>query len=513
MSSITSIKHSIGYTPLRLSSAFRATVSRFPNKPAVIFQGKTWNYRQLGERVSRLAQAIVAEYNLEAGDVIALISTNSLEFIETVFGLSEYGMIIATLNPRSSEAELDQVFGDCKPKLAILDGFSKEPILSAQRANIPSYIISEKHGQLIEAGKAGLSEEEFDEDAPFCMCYTSGTTGSPKGVLISHRSRALTIQAMQVEYDCFGPNDKFLALAPMYHGAGFVFAASAISFGACCEVFTSNDPAALANRLGEGDISGIFLVPTHFNRLFKLSSEALLKLSRGHNLKTIISNAAALSQDNKVSAIKVFGEGILHETYGSTEAGIVTNIRPEYLQSKPGSVGVPFVNTLIEIRREDGSICNVDEIGLLYSKAPYTFSGYLNQDEETRAAFSDNWVTVRDLAKRDKDGFITICGRSKDMVISGGVNIYPSEIEDVILRLEGIEEVAIVGLPDAEWGEKLHAFAVLKEGFKVSTDTLIDFCREHLSSYKVPKGVSYISEIPRNQSGKILKKVLRNTQA
>jgi long-chain acyl-CoA synthetase len=228
-------------------------------------------------------------------------------------------------------------------------------------------------------------------------------------------------------------------------------------------------------------------------------------------LRTIISNAAALAPRFKTLTVERFGEGILHETYGSTEAGIVTNMRPDSLLRKPDSVGTAFPGMEIELRRGDGTLCDAAEIGELYARGPYNFLGYLNRPEETAAALQNGWITVQDLAVRDADGYISIVGRAKDMIVSGGINIYPAEVEQVIAAENGVAEVAVVGLADAEWGERVHAFVVAFPNAQLDPGELLARCRESLSGYKVPRGITLIDELPRNPSGKILKKVLRET--
>ena len=325
-------------------------------------------------------------------------------------------------------------------------------------------------------------------------------------MLLSHRSRALTFLAMAGEYGCFGPDDHFLAIAPLCHGAGFAFAAAALAFGGQVTLFDGGDPDRLLRRLSEGDITGVFVVPTHVARLAQLP-DATLARHRRHGLKTIISNAAALPQHAKAFAQQQFGAGLLHETYGSTEAGIVTNIRPEDVMRKPGSVGLPFANMEVEIRREDGSIAAPGETGELFARGPTAFSGYWRRPEETAETIREGWITVGDLAMADDEGFITILDRKKDLIISGGINVYPREVETVIGQLPGVREVAVVGLPDREWGERLHAFVVAAD---VAESDVIASCRERLAGFKCPRGVTFVDALPRNAAGKLLKRELKN---
>jgi len=501
-----------GFIHLSVSRGIRTAAARVPGKTAIEYGDYTLSYAKLVERMNRIGHALTAHYGLSQGDVVALVSANRPEYMEIVAGLSDHGIVIATLNPRLTPAELETIASDCAPKLMILDPAAGPLIETAEALNIPALCFGADYEDRLQQGANSAPHIDLPEWASFSICYTSGTTGTPKGVMLPHRSRALIAKASAIEYQCFGPDDRFLSMSPLYHGAGFAFALAAISFGGTCVLFNNNDPQAILDRLAAGDVSGVFMVPTHFKRLYDLPSASFDSLEKRHGLKTIISNAAALAQPFKEQTVQRFGAGILHETYGSTESGIVTNIRPEYLLKKPGSVGTPFIGMDVEIRRGDGSLCDVGEVGELYARGPYTFNGYLNRPEATAETILEGgWVTVKDLASRDEDGFITISGRLKDMIVSGGVNIYPAEIEAVLAAQPGVQEAAVVGLPDAEWGERLHAFVVGNGAPMPNQETLIDACRAKLSGYKVPRGITVINELPRNASGKILKRELRES--
>ncbi len=499
-----------GYKPLRVSGGVRASAERGRHRPAIVFEGRTVSYGALVSRMNRAANAARGAWAVGEGDVVALIAPNRPEYIEIVAGLADLGAVVATLSPRLSPKELLRIIEDCAPKLAIVDPMLGALAEAAREAGVPVVTLGDEYENALARARDEFDAPLFPEERAFSLSYTSGTTGAPKGVMLSHRSRALTFAGMGVEYQCFGADDRFLALAPLCHGAGFAFAGAALSFGGVCEIFNRTASEEIVRRLGQGDITGVFMVPTHFSRVFALPDAVTGSVRGKHRLKTIISNAAALAQPLKEKTVEAFGDGLLHETYGSTEAGVVTNIRPADILRKPGSVGVPFINTRVRILRDDGSECAPGEIGELFSLGPCAFNGYLGKPEDTAAAFRDGWVTVADLATKDEDGFITIAGRKKDMVISGGVNIYPAEIEMLIGRASGVAEVAVVGLPDAEWGERLHAFVVPKPGRAPDEADIVGLCRRELSAYKVPRGVTIIEELPRNMSGKILKRELRD---
>ena len=495
---------------LTVGRAIYNAAQRFPRQVAIEDGKRSLTYAELATRMDRIGTAARQTLGLADGAVVALLCHNRFEYLEIVAGLAETGLVVATLNPRLSHDELKHILDDCRPDLAIIDPALEALSGCVDDAGIRRIELGASYETLLEAAGPGRIAGA-DEYAAFSICYTSGTTGAPKGVVLPHRSRALVSMASALEYNCFGPGDRFLSLAPLFHGAGFAFALAAVSFGGTCVMHEGSDAESIVSRLEQGDIHGVFMVPTHFKRIHDLPAERFTGFEQRHGLRTIISNAAALAPRFKELTVARFGDGLLHETYGSTEAGIVTNMRPDGLLRKPDSVGTPFPGMEIELRREDGSICDTGEVGELFARSPFTFLGYLNRPEETAAAVQDGWVTVQDLAVRDADGDISIVGRAKDMIVSGGINIYPAEVEQVIAAEESVAEVAVVGLVDEEWGERVHAFVVALPEATVDTEQLVSRCRAALSSYKVPHGITLVEELPRNQSGKILKKVLRET--
>ena len=252
----------------------------------------------------------------------------------------------------------------------------------------------------------------------------------------------------------------------------------------------------------------MFTVPTHYHAIFALAP-SLLQSLRGSRLRGIVVNAAPLAQSVKEQIIEYFGAGLLHETYGSTEAGVVSNLRPHDQLRKRNCVGQPFVGNSIRLLDEHGQAVGPGEVGELFSTSPFLFNGYWNNPTATEEAFRDGWVSVGDLAMRDEEGYLYIVDRKKDMVISGGLNIYPREVEDVLDLHPGVMESAVFGVPDAQWGEALVACVVRRPGASADEEALRQFCKSNLASYKLPKAFIPIDVLPRNASGKVLKTHLR----
>lgn len=494
---------------LSLLGGIRAAMQRAPDKVAYRHRDRERSYRELVARAEAVAAGLLAGLGLEPGQHGAIIGKNSIEYMEIVLGASRAGVALATVNPRLSVPEINAICEDAGARVVFADPDAAAALRDQPPANRPVVIAigPEFEAWLAKARPAstGPLVREWDN---FTIPYTSGTTGKPKGVLVPHRSRILTLFGMAVEYGCYAPDDRFLALAPMCHGAGMVFSLAPVFFGGYAEILDRFDPEDVLARLGRERITGFFAVPTHFHALMS-APPAALAASRSPDLKAVISNAAALPQAMKERLVAHFGPGLLHETYGSTEAGIVANLRPPDQLRKLQCVGQPFPCTEVELRRADGTVCGPDEVGELFSRSPYLFNGYWGRPQETIEAFRDGWVTVGDLARRDAEGYLYIVDRLKDMVISGGVNIYPREVEEVIFQHPGVLEAAVIGIPDEKWGEALKAFVVPRPGAGLAAGDLLGFLESRIARMKLPKQVEFIDQIPRNANGKVLKTALR----
>jgi len=490
-------------------SGVLASARRTPGKIALTEGERALTFGELADRIAQVRRAATAQ-GLQPGDHVALLSPNCLEYVELVLGLSSIGISVVLVNPRLTAPEIAYILEDSASRMLIAHA-STSSLLEPQVTRLveTTILIGDDLAHWIATGEKTEARGSAQEWETFALSYTAGTTGKPKGVMLSHRSRVLTFLGMGVEYGCYSPEDRTLALAPMYHGAGFAFALAPIFFGGRCDIMARFDPEEVLHRLAHDHLNSTFMVPTHFNAIFGLGAKALAGL-KFPKLKTIISNAAPLPQATKEKIVELFGSTILHETYGSTEAGIVSNIRPADQLRKTRCVGQAFPMTMISLRDEQGREVGPGEVGELFSHSPYLFNGYWRQPEASREAFRDGWVSVGDLAVRDEEGFIYIVDRKKDVIISGGVNIYPREIEEVLVRHPAVAEAAVAGVADDYWGESPKAWLVMREGMQAQAADLEAFCRESLAGYKVPKVFETIAALPRNAAGKVLKRELRS---
>ncbi|MFZ9993501.1 MAG: class I adenylate-forming enzyme family protein [Steroidobacteraceae bacterium] len=496
-------------TRVLVSAGVHASAARTPRKIALRCADESVDYASLSVRIQRVTGGL-QQAGLRHGECVALLAPNCIEYPEILLGIADAGGVAVTLNPRFTTAEILSASRDCSARWLFVHSACGEHELDRLATVFEKIIfIDQDYPSWRDASPLGTPDETLADTDPFTLVYSSGTTGKPKGITLSHRSRALTFHAMAMEYGCYGPDDYQLGIAPMAHGAGFAFIMASIFFGGSVDILPKFDPEQVLSKLRLEAFTGVFMVPTHYQNIFALPGSVLGRYRGGMPaLRSIISNAAALPQHLKQKIVDYFGEGLLHETYGSTEAGIVTNLRPQYQLSKERSVGPAFALNHIQLLNDAGEPVAPGEVGELYSRSPYLFNGYWNQPEETAAVLRDGWLTAGDLAKVDEDGFFYIVDRKKDMVVSGGLNIYPREIEEVLAAHPAIKESAVIGIPDEQWGEALRAYVVLRADKHVSTQELDAHCRQVLAGYKVPRDYRYIGTLPRNAGGKVLKREL-----
>jgi long-chain acyl-CoA synthetase len=490
-----------GFRHLTIGGLIRAAAARDPAKPALTLGAEQLSYGELGRRLARVANAAAA-LGLVPGDRAVLIAGASLGYVEVVAGLAEAGVVTATLDPRLTAPELAAILADCAPRLVLAD---PEPAALIGAAAERVIVLGPEYEAWIGAASDRPTGSSPPEWANFAISYTSGTTGQPKGVLLPHRSRVLTALAAAAEYRCFGPRDVFLSASPLHHGAGLAFALANLLLGGTTALLPRFDAEACARTLARSGATGVFVVPTMLARLL---DQWPAGGGRGA-LQAIICNATHCPQPLKERAIARLGPGLLHDLYGSTEAGCVLSCPPARLLDKPGSVGLPFPLTEIAIRAADGSEARVGEVGALWSRSPYVFGGYLGRVDATAEVLRDGWVTAGDLASRDADGFVTIAGRAKDVVVTGGVNVYPAEVEAVLTACPGVADAGVAGVAHPDWGEAVTAWIVPESGADPRPDAVLAFCRERLAPHKLPKSLHLVGALPRGPSGKLLRARLR----
>ena len=450
------------YKHTNISDGVRSACLKNPSKIAYKHGKNTRTYSELTQRIDSIS-SLISSFGILSKSNIAIVASNSIEYMEIVLAASQLGHPIATVNPKLTTKEIVSICEDAQASLIFVDQKVSTSLEGIQIDGAQRKInIENELSNLIDQSSQMDGLPAIDEKETFTIPYTSGTTGKPKGVLVPHRSRALTLYGMADAYGCFSSDDRFLSIAPMCHGAGMIFSLAPVFFGGYAEIMDDFNPELVMKTIEDENITGFFGVPTHFYGMLGID-QSILDSCTGSSLKTIISNAAALPQSLKEKIVEHFGEGLLYECYGSTEGGIISNLKPDDQLRKKQCVGEPFPFTEIKILNHDGNECGPNEVGEVFTSSPYIFNGYWQKEKETQDAFDGEWLTVGDLAKKDEDGFLYIVDRKTDMIISGGINIYPREIEEILLEHAEINDIAIVGEPDEKWGEIIKAFIVFKE--------------------------------------------------
>ena len=497
------------YRPLTITTGVHAAARRTPHKIALVEGARTLSFAQLVERMARLGAAGTAALGLAHGEHVAVVGPNCIEFLEVVLGLSDIGVAVVTLSPRLNATELGEICADSGSTVLFAHESCRAVVAAAPLAGLRRVVwFGAEYEALLDAHAPADVVRTAGEWDIFSIPYTSGTTGRPKGVLLPHRARALLFHEYAVEFGCFGPDDTFLAFAPFAHGAGLCFGLLPIFFGGSCEILGRFDAATVVEKIATRRHTGVFLVPTQFHAIFSLDRE-FLAAHRSHALKAMISNASALPQAVKEKIVGQWGDGILHELYGCTEAGVSTNLRPVDQLRKQQCVGLPMPCTQVRLLDDEGRDVPRGELGEIHTISPFMFSGYWQEGRRVMPPMVDGWFSAGDIGRQDEDGYLYIVDRKKDMVVSGGINIYPRQIEEVLYGHAAVQEAAVVGVADPRWGERLKAFVVLRAGARATAAELIEYCMAQLSSYKVPRDIAFVPDLPRNANGKIMKRALR----
>lgn len=502
-----------GGAPLNIANGIREFAIASPNAEAVVDGDRRLTYAELDERSSRLGQALLAR-GLTQGDFVGVALGNRLEYCEVAAGLAKAGLVSVPINPRYTAAETTDVLTLAKVKAMIADdGLSQlyadhvgtmfDTVLSIDGSSV-----GERYERALAAADPIDPRALVGDTDPFTCCFTGGTTGRPKGALLSHRTRALIFVSGALEWG-MGPGRRTIAVAPMYHGAGFAFAYLAVATGGSVAMLRKWDAQDFLNMVADYRPHSVFLVPAHLQMLRAMGDETLAQADMS-SLEVIYCNAAPLPQTLKLWAMDSLPDVGFHEVYGSTETGVVSDCRPADMRRKERCVGPPwFYNEVKLLDPDTREPVPPGQPGELFVRSPMVFSGYLDDPEATAAATDDDgFVTVGDIAVQDEERFLYIVDRVKDMIITGGVNIYPREVEEVLVTHPGVAEAAVIGQPDDQWGERVVAIVVARDR-DLTADDLDVLARRDLAGFKVPREYRFVEALPRNAAGKVLKRELR----
>ncbi len=498
-----------------------------PDRPAARDLSRTLTYAQYEERANRLAHAF-AGLGLAKGDRVAVYAYNRLEWMEIYAACAKSGVVAVPVNFRLAAPEVRFILEDSGARAVLAEADLCEALAPLRGAlPVPAGAWVQIGGARLLPGFRGY-EELLAAGAPhppgvavaptdtWTLMYTSGTTGRPKGAIRSHQSYALFYLMNAVEFG-FGRSDVGLSVMPMCHvnSVFYAFVFTYLGGSVCVYDRRSFDPEHLLSVLAGERVTFTSLVPTHYIMMLGLPAAVRARHDLRAVEKLLVSSAPA-RRETKLQIMEAFPNSRLFEAYGSTEAGLVTLLRPEQQLEKLGSIGREIVGIdRLRLLGPDGAEVPDGEVGELFTRTPTAFDGYWNQPEASARAFRGGYCTAGDMARRDADGFYTLVDRKSNMIITGGEKVYPSEVEQALGAHPDVRDVAVIGLPDAKWGEAVTAVVVPRDGAAPAAAALLEHARQRLAGYKCPRQVTFIrdEEMPRTATGKILHRVLRERMA
>ncbi len=486
-----------------------------PDKEAVVDGEKRLTYRQLNGRVNRLANALQG-LGLKSGDRLSILSTNCVEYVETIMAAAKLGVLLVPLNWRLTPAELTFILKDSGAETLIFHPNPRDTAESLKvQAGLKRLIVlgdkekgeAEVYERLLES----VSDEEPnpdkspDMDTPHIIMYTAGTTGQPKGAVLTQGTAFWNVVNLTVSMG-FTCQDRNLSVLPMFHIGGIgLFTLPMLYMGGTVVIQRTFEPAQTLELLESEGITLFFGVAAVF--LF-LIQHPRFKKEAFEQVRVVMSGGAPLP----VSLVHQYQEAgiVLQQGFGMSEAApSIATLEKELAVKKAGSIGKALMHVEARVVNDEMADMPVDQVGELVIRGPNLMQGYWNRPEATKEAFSGGWFHTGDLARMDGDGDLYIVERKKDMFISGGENVYPAEVENAIYELPRVSEVAVIGVKDEKWGEVGRAIVVLKEGQEMTREKILDHLKGRLAKYKIPKDVVFTGPLPRNAAGKVLKKVLR----
>ncbi|NNU42037.1 class I adenylate-forming enzyme family protein [Ramlibacter montanisoli] len=507
---------------LTIADAISTHARLTPGKLGARDSHRSLTFADWDARAGRLASGLQG-LGLAKGDRVGIVAANCIEWLELYVALARAGLVAVPVNFRLSAPEVAYILHDAEAG-AVIAGPEFCATVDAIRSEVPlakaRFIVLgdaphdgwRSYESVIAQGRADAVFPAVTQEDVCALMYTSGTTGRPKGAIRKHGGSSLIALATALEMG-FTREDVGLLVMPLCHANSLYFGTTFMHVGATIVVDDrrSFDPEALVRTLAEEKVTFTSLVPTHYIMVLALPEAVKRKYDVSAVGKLMISSAPA-RRDTKLGILEFFRNGRLYELYGSTEHGWVTLLRPHEQLDKLGSVGREWAGSgAIRLLDPEGKEVPDGEVGELYSRTSYVFDGYWKLPGKTAEAFRGDWCTVGDMARRDADGYIWLVDRKSNMIISGGENVYPSEVEGVLGAHPAVKDVAVIGVPHEKWGEAVQAVVVLHEGQPATAEELRAWCKQRLAGFKCPAVVSFVADgdMPRTATGKILHRVLR----
>ena len=478
------------------------------NKVAIHDRNGSSTWRELDRRANKVAHALMKS-GVKPGDRIALLLRNGREMAEAALGAQKIGVVCCPLNTWAKPKELKVTLEQADPKILVYDKLHSEQVEKCDTAGIELFYVGDEGDPVggsssFESWIAHVSDKApgpftRDRGTPKVVIHTSGTTGTPKGAQRDASAAGLGVLANLISVVPYRRDDVIYCPAPLFHSFGLATFTFATGLGATMVMPQKFDPEDSLRQIEEYKATAASFVPVMIQRILRLPDEVKKRYDLS-SLRIVMASGSAMSPDLRRSAMDLFGD-VLYDLYGSTEVGWVTIATPEDMNKHRKTVGRPVPGIEVSVFSKEGEKLPSNEVGELYIKSNLLFEGYTSGESKDER---EGYMSIGDLGRMDDDGYLFIEGRADDMVVIGGENVYPVEVEEVIESMSGVDEAAVLGITDEEYGEVLAAFVV----GSVSEDDVISNCKEELASYKVPKRVEVLEELPRTSTGKVLKREL-----
>jgi fatty-acyl-CoA synthase len=481
------------------------------SREALVEGDRRFTYRELDDRVNRLANALRERLGVRPGERVATLTVNCVEFVELFFATGRIGALLAPLNWRLAAPELDYQLRD-SGAVALFTGIGQRELAEKLTVAMPAghrIEFGPAYETLLAASSATArpADEQGRFDDPHLILYTAGTTGHPKGAVLTHAN--VFWNSVNVGGPVgLGPADTTISLLPFFHSGGIgLYLIPTLHAGGRVAIMPTFEPRTLLDIVKRYSVRFVFGVPAIWLELLKDPT-----FDREHypSIAYCISGGAPHPL-SVMEAVATRGFGFL-QGYGLTETSPGGTLMPvDDWRRKLPTAGKPFLHVEMRVVDESGAPSAADEIGEVQFRGPNVFAGYWRRPDATAEAFTpDGWFRTGDLGRLDEEGFLTLVDRKKDMVITGGENVYSAEVEDVLFAHPKVGEAAVIGLPDPKWGESVFAVVVARSGMSITPEELAEHCRARLAKYKTPKGFAFIDALPRNAAGKVLKRELRS---
>jgi len=471
----------------------------YPERTALTPGGARITFRELHDRVAGIAAAL-SRQGFGLGDRLALLLPNGPEYIELIYACSWLGVIVVPLNTRLSAIEIDRVLADANPR-----GLVRHSSLTAPTARLSWQLVLDE--EPLEVVGDSHPQDHYNPEAVLALIYTSGTTGRPKGVIQTHANIFSNVHAFNY-WMRYREGGVYLHAAPIFHIADFPAMFATPAFGASQVTIPKFSPRSFCETVERERVTHTVLVPTMINLLTQFLEANKYDLS---SLEVLAYGGSPMAPELIQRTRQLLPSLKLVQVYGLSETGFLTGLQDhEHTENRLLSCGRPCPGIDVQVVDESGKQVEVGHTGELVARGANVMRGYCNNKEETALAFRDGLFRTGDIAYQDEAGYFYILDRLKDMIVTGGENVYSGEVEAVIYEHPAVREVAVFGIPDPQWGELVMACIVLKSGKTLTADDLIAHCRRTLASYKIPRRVEFSeTELPKSSSGKILKRVLR----